>query len=150
MNKFSSSVCKLLKHYVYLYTDPRDGSVFYIGKGINQRCFSHLTDTRDTDKVERIQELQKLGLKPGIEVLRHGLSETEALQVESAAIDLLGVKNLTNRVHGHGSSSVGRSGVAELTATLDAKPIEIKLKAILININKNFFHGMRSSMKGLD
>ena len=27
-----------LGYYVYLYVDPRDGKVFYIGKGKGERC----------------------------------------------------------------------------------------------------------------
>jgi len=141
-NAFSSTTSKSLKSYVYLYLDPRDGSVFYVGKGQGNRCFSHLSDTRDTKKVEYILDLRKLGHEPKIEILRHGLSGTEALQVESAVIDLLGLDQLTNRVLGHGSSSVGRSDIDQLCAIFDAKPIEISHKAILININKNFMYGM--------
>lgn len=142
--KFSNTTCKRLGHYVYLYIDPRDQRVFYVGKGLNNRCFSHLNDLKDTAKVQRIQELRKLDLEPIIEILRYGLTESEALQVESAAIDLLGLDELTNKVHGHGSSSVGRSGVDELNATLDAREVQIDQnhKVILININKNFVYGM--------
>jgi hypothetical protein len=31
-----------LRYYVYLYVDPRDGKVFYIGKGKEERCLDHL------------------------------------------------------------------------------------------------------------
>jgi len=141
-NQFSPKTREQLKFYVYLYIDPRDDSVFYVGKGNNNRCFSHLKDKSETAKVRYIEELHKLGLSPRIEVLRHGISAEEALQAESAAIDLLGLHQLTNRVRGHGSSANGRAGVEELSATLDARDVQVTPPSILININKNFFHGM--------
>jgi hypothetical protein len=30
-----------LAYYVYLLIDPRDGKVFYVGKGKGGRCFDH-------------------------------------------------------------------------------------------------------------
>jgi hypothetical protein len=31
-------MAEALEHYVYLYIDPRDGKVFYIGKGKGESC----------------------------------------------------------------------------------------------------------------
>ncbi len=52
---FTKKVCEQLGYYVYLYIDPRDESVFYVGKGRSNRCFSHLNDTNETEKTERIR-----------------------------------------------------------------------------------------------
>lgn len=38
---FSQSVIEKLKYYVYLLQDPRDNSVFYVGKGVGNRVFQH-------------------------------------------------------------------------------------------------------------
>ena len=140
--KFTPKTHEQLKHYVYLYIDPRNNSVFYVGKGFKNRCYSHLSDSSETDKLARIDELEKIGLEPQIDILRHGLSSEQALEVESAAIDLLGLHNITNRVLGHGSSKKGRAGVDELSALLDAQPVDIDHPSILININQTFYHGM--------
>lgn len=140
--KFSGKACEKLKHYVYLYIDPRDDRPFYVGKGVGNRCFVHLKDGSDTAKTAVIKELKKLGKEPRIEILKYGLTDTQALLVESTAIDLLGVGELTNKVRGHGSRVGSRAGVAELAATLDAVDAYIKEPTILININKLFRHGM--------
>ena len=142
---FSEKARRALKHYVYIYIDPRDKRVFYVGKGIGNRCFSHLKDTSETEKTERIEELRKLGKRPLIDVLKFGLSEKDALLVESTAIDLLGLTELTNRVRGYGSRVGSRASVEQLAATLDAKPARIdpKQKVILININRAFEYDMK-------
>jgi hypothetical protein len=139
---FSQKAIEQLKHYVYLYIDPSTDEVFYIGKGRGNRCFTHLHDKSESEKVSKIAELLKLGREPRIEILRYGLTEAEALQVESAAIDLIGIVKLTNRVRGHGSFGNDRTDVKYLNAQLDAKLADIKHPAILININQNFRFGM--------
>ena len=42
IEKFSPEVCENLKWYVYRLVDPRDGSTFYIGRGLNNRIFDHV------------------------------------------------------------------------------------------------------------
>ena len=117
---FSPKVREKLKFYVYLYTDPRTGKPFYIGKGQGNRCFAHLKDIAHTDKTQAIRELNKLGLKPRIEILKYGLTEKQALLVEATAIDLLDVMVLSNRVRGHGSRYGGRAEVDEIAAIPEA------------------------------
>ena len=147
MKMFSERARKQLKFYVYLYIDPRDGEVFYVGKGTGNRCFHHLKDVRESDKAARIAEIRKAGLEPCIEVLKYGLSEQQALLVEATAIDLLEVDNLTNGVRGHGSRVGSRAGVEQLMATLSASPVRIDAKhsAVLINITKTHRYGMSAA-----
>lgn len=135
---FTAKVSEKLKHYVYLYVNPRTSRPFYVGKGTRNRCFSHLKDKTESKKAKTIDELRKLRLKPRIEILKYGLTEDEALLVEATAIDLLGVDTLTNKVRGHGSRHGSRGGVDEIAATLGAKDVKIKEPAILININRNY------------
>lgn len=144
MKKFSERARKLLKYYVYLYIDPRDGVVFYVGKGRGNRCFQHLKDVREGDKAARIADIRKSRQEPIIEVLKYGLTEQQALLVEATAIDLLEVDNLTNGVRGHGCRVGSRAGVEQLMATLSASPIKIDPKhpAVLINITKTHRYGM--------
>ena len=41
--KFSTNTTKHLGHYVYALVDPRDDSIFYVGKASgNNRAFDHL------------------------------------------------------------------------------------------------------------
>lgn len=140
--KLSTKAREKLRSYVYLYIDPRDNSVFYVGKGTNNRCFSHLSDNNESHKAARIAELKKLGHEPRIEILRHGLTSDEAHHVESAAIDLLGLHALTNRVTGHHTTAQGRAEINELQTILDARTVDITHPCVLITINRMFTHGM--------
>jgi uncharacterized protein len=142
MPQIPQRVCEKLKYYVYLYVDPRTQRPFYVGKGKGNRIYGHLSDTEDTDKVNRIGELRKLGLEPVLEILKFGLTEREAFLVESAAIELLGVDELTNRVKGHGAIENGRGLLTETIQELDAEAITITDKAILINISRLYRYGM--------
>lgn len=139
---FTSKVKEQLKDYVYLYIDPRTGKPFYVGKGKGNRCFRHLKDKTESAKVQTIDELRKLRLKPQIDLLKYGLTKDEALLVEATAIDLLGLESLTNKVHGHGSRHASRGTVDDIASTLDAKVAKITESAILININRNYRPGM--------
>ena len=39
---FRLGVVEQLQYYVYRLIDPRDGQTFYVGKGKNNRIFSHI------------------------------------------------------------------------------------------------------------
>lgn len=131
-----------LKYYVYLYVDPRDQRVFYVGKGRGNRCLTHMNDKSESAKVKYIADLRKLGLKPRVEFLRYGLSEAEALLVEATAIELLGFDTLTNKVRGHGTNDARRGEVGEVAAQLDAREVEVIHPTLLINVNREYRFGM--------
>jgi hypothetical protein len=69
-----------LGSYVYLLVDPRDGRIFYVGKGEGGRCFEHLAEARttradsrgDDTKLRTIREIEASGRAVRIDVLRHG------------------------------------------------------------------------------
>ncbi len=142
INSFPQKVREQLKHYVYLYTDPRTDRPFYIGQGRGNRIFSHLKDNRETDKTKVLNELRRLGISPKLEVLKYGLTKKEALLVESAAINLLKLTNLTNIVHGHEAHFNGRTTVGDLIHILSSEKAKIKEPVILITINKAYRFGM--------
>jgi hypothetical protein len=137
-------VAVVLKSYVYVYTDPRDGRPFYVGKGKGNRLFSHLDDQAETKKTAAIASIRDSGQEPRIDILRYGLSDAEAALVEAAAIDLLGLANLTNRVAGHHAASLGRISSQDLITLLTAKDVEVRHKALLITINKLYRSDMTS------
>jgi hypothetical protein len=130
-----------LRYYVYLYVDPRDHQPFYIGKGKGNRVYAHLSDASETEKVERISELQKLGLEPVIEILKYDLTEREAFLIESAGIDLIGIDRLTNRVKGHAMTN-NRALLSDIIHELDAEDVEIEHSVVLINISRMYHYGM--------
>lgn len=139
----SPKVAERLKYYVYLYIDPRNDRVFYVGKGKGSRMLDHLYEVGESEKVNIIRELRLEGLEPKLEILVHGLDdELDALRVEAAVIDLLGKENLTNQVRGWGSKVVGRSSLKELRALYDAVPAQIDDAVLLIRINQLYRYGI--------
>lgn len=134
--KLTPEVANVLNSYVYVYIDPRNGEIFYIGKGKNDRLFSHLRDTSETKKTARITDIRNSGKEPQIDLLRYGLSDSEAELVEASAIDLIGKSQLTNKMSGHHKGSFPRISSKELILMLNAKETEIHHKAILITINR--------------
>lgn len=144
--KSTKEFVEFLKSYVYVYIDPRDGKPFYIGKGIGGRLYSHLDDQSDSEKVAKIAEIRRCGKEPQIDILRYGLSDSEARLVEAAAIDLIGLENLTNRMAGYHKQSLGRITSQDIIAVVAAKRVEVRHKAILFTINRLY----RSNMTPLE
>lgn len=143
--EFSKKTLENLGYYVYVYSDPDTKKPFYIGKGKGNRCFAHLYDNKESEKVAKIQELIQAKKEPIIEVLVHGVDEETALKVEAAAIDLIGVENLTNVQKGHHSSVYGRIDVDELNRRYDIEFLtedDITENVIMIRINQAYHYGM--------
>lgn len=144
MNKqFSKEVINKLKYYVYIYSDPETEEIFYVGKGIGNRLFSHLNDSDDTEKTRYIKRIRDRGKEPKIEILIHGLEdEHTALKVEAAIIDLIGKDKLTNRVRGWQSGFFGRVEVNQLISHYEREHVNIDEPAILIRLNRLFRYDM--------
>jgi hypothetical protein len=146
IDKFPQTVAEKLGFYVYVYLDPSTNEIFYIGKGKDNRCFSHLNDMNDNEKNQRIKKIRALGLEPKIEVLAFGLDEGAALRVEAAAIDLVGIKNLTNLQRGHNSDALGRKTLDDLIALFHAQSVKhFEENIVLIRVNQSYRSGMPPS-----
>lgn len=138
---FDQAVIEQLGYYVYVLKDPRTGDVFYVGKGLGNRIFQHVACALDSptanEKLDRIRDICNSGHSVTHFVLRHGLTETSAFEVEAAAIDLLGFDNLTNAQGGHYSGNYGIQTVDEIAAMYEAEPFSPDgASVMLININK--------------
>ena len=143
MNEFPAQIQDKIKFYVYLYIDPRNDEIFYVGKGRGNRAFSHLRQKTASAKNMRIRDIQSDGFQPRIEVLVHGLDdESTSRKIEASVIDLLGIDNLTNIQNGYESREFGRMSTEQLKAIYGATKVTIREPAILININKSFRYGM--------
>lgn len=143
IDEFPKAIHEKLKYYVYLYIDPRDNAIFYVGKGNGNRAFAHLNEESDKEKVKRIRDIKKDGLQPRIEILIHGIEDDEtAKRIEASIIDLIGIDSLTNLQRGYDSRSYGRMSLEQIIATYAAAEVEITDPALIININRSFRYGM--------
>lgn len=86
--------------YVYVYIDPRNLEMFYVGKGRGSRKGAHLSDKSDKEKARQISAIRKAGQKPTIRVIARDLSEHDALLIEKTLLWKLG-SQLTNVASGH-------------------------------------------------
>ena len=75
-----------LGYYVYQYQTPLTGEIYYIGKGVNDRCWNHVTEK---------------GYNPEhLMIVAQNLTEEEALLLESYLINQYR-PTLDNKVSGH-------------------------------------------------
>lgn len=139
---FSQSVIENLNYYVYYLKDPRNGEVFYIGKGLGNRIFNHIACADEfvleSEKLDRIREIKSSNNLVQHFVVRHGLSEKESFEIEAALIDFIGISNLSNIQGGHYSSDYGIKTTEEISAMYDAEELKTDEPIILININEQY------------
>ena len=93
--KFDDIASREIGWYVYALRDPRDGVVFYVGKGRANRWFDHIQEARvrvDSPhlKLAKIREIEAAGESVDAFIVRRGLtSEKVAYEVEAAVIHAL-------------------------------------------------------------
>lgn len=150
---FVPGVAEKLGYYVYALLDPRDGTVFYVGKGKGDRVYQHARRARKVDsaqtraglKLDRIRAIHAEGREVGVELVRHGLSEETAFVVEAAVADALIIAgvDLTNLVAGHGTEQ-GWRPLEDIVAGYVATEVEIapEHRVLLIRVSREFRHGM--------
>lgn len=139
---FRPGVVEHLQYYVYRLIDPRDGQTFYVGKGKDNRIFSHIYDEQISkesdvisDKIQRIRDIKASGLEVLHVIHRHALDEQTAFEVEGALIDAyLGLSNIQN---GAGNSENGVMHIHEINQKYAAEEAILKHKVLLISINKS-------------
>lgn len=130
---------------VYLYRNPLDQKIFYIGEGTVARALdwpNHLNI-----KTQRIfDQIRTEGKTPIIEFLRENLNKNTAQLYEGVAIDVIGLKNLTNDKKGKGSThrTIDNSTMSsnELRIHLNPDEADISERAVLIRINQLYRSGM--------
>jgi uncharacterized protein len=146
VNEFPRSVIDQLGYYVYLLVDPLTNKVFYVGKGTENRIFAHINSAiaspLESDKLARIRSIQSQGFEVQHYIIRHGLTEKEAFEVEAALIDYIDIRELTNIVAGHDSDSRGLMQITDIIAKYLAPEIEIVEPVILITVNRLFRRNM--------
>ena len=89
----------------------------------------------ESDKLDRIREIHGAGHQVEHQLLRFGLTDRAAFEVEAAAIQLLGTDELTNKVEGHHVWRRGRMATDIAISLFDAPPApEITERVILFRI----------------
>ena len=137
------AVARKLGYYVYVYVDPFDNSVFYIGKGQNNRALAHLNADEKRTISKRIRSIQARGRQPRIDILAHKLPNADtALRIEAAAIDLLGTGKLTNTIRGWQGDGIGRTSIDHLVAHYTRRSPKFKEPVMLIRINQLYHFDM--------
>ena len=148
---FDQLVIEKLDFYVYCLIDPSNDEAFYIGKGIGNRIFDHekcaIKSKSSNLKLDRIREIKSRGDNVKMLILRHGIDEQTAFEIEASVIDF-GLQcnlNFSNIVMGHDSSDRGLMTIDELNRLYAAKPLtEISDPVLSININRGYKRGMSS------
>ena len=150
MKKFGHKSIEELGFYVYSLVDPRNRKIFYIGKGSGNRVFQHceaaILEDEESLKLNLIRDIMASGAKVEYYILRHKLSEKEALQIESVLIDFLTYPKfntehvLTNIVSGHHQWDEGIKTAEEISVIYDCEKIKVRPydNLMLVSLNRSF------------
>lgn len=109
-------VCEIRRFYVYDLIDPRDGSIFYVGKGRGQRINDHERDARagkQSSKCDRIREIWAAGHQVSKRIVKQFDMEAAAYAFEAQRTMDIGLENLTNeKLGGQGGRRMTSSDLA--------------------------------------
>ena len=91
--------------YVYVFIDPRDNQVFYVGKGRGSRITDHfskiLRKAHYNSKLSnKVNKIWSLGLDVIKKKIAENLTDTQAFELESKKITEYGIHNLCNILTG--------------------------------------------------
>jgi len=146
IDSFPQSVIEKIGFYVYVLIDPENNKVFYVGKGKGNRIFAHLNcaiiSEGESEKLGKIRSILEKGLDVEYSIIRHGLTEKEAFEVEGAVIDYIDLDVLTNIKDGHHSLDRGQMSVTEIIAQYNAPEITITEPVILLTVNRLYRRNM--------
>lgn len=136
-------------YYVYVYLDPTNDEVFYVGKGKENRFMVHLRPSKlreNSEKSKKIKKILKAGVDPIIVIIFDGLTESEALDKEREIISQYGKENLTNK-------TLGGQGVSGLISPFlgrkHTQKAKEKIRKSKIGI-KNPMFGKKRSKESID
>ncbi|WP_159599193.1 LEM-3-like GIY-YIG domain-containing protein [Agromyces humi] len=145
--RIPNEVAEVLRYYVYALRDPRDGRVFYVGKGVGDRINAHVREAgadleSERAKLRTINDIEASGLEVELLFLRsHIDDETTAFTVEQAVIDAFAADGhtLTNLVRGHHSGAHGLATLPVVVARHRATPCPpIDLPLIMVKIQRGW------------
>lgn len=149
MEQFSGLTQEKLGYYIYCLIDPIDHKVLYIGKGKGNRVFQHALhaekcEDEATEKIARIKEIHERtdgNNNVGYSIIRHGLDNNLAIEIESVLIDILTHQSLntesilTNIQGAYDQRLRGISTVEEVEAHYAAKDINVNPEDFILLVN---------------
>ena len=140
--EISRHMASQLGYYVYLYLDPNTNLPLYVGKGKGTRILAHLWADGDCDKGKAMRSLRESGQQPELKFVRYGLTEPEALLVESALIDIIGLDQLTNKISGHNSTGSGLMSFDQVQSRFVTEEVVIGHSVLMIRLPRAFRYDM--------
>lgn len=141
--RIPGEVAAAIRYYVYALRDPRNGRVFYVGKGVGDRINSHVREAGKDPESERaklktINDIEAAGLSVDLLFLRTGIEDEQtAFVLEQAVIDGFAADNhpLTNLVRGHHAGTDGLASLSAMVARHRALPCPpIEAPVIMVKI----------------
>lgn len=81
-------------YYVYEWSHPASGEVFYVGMGRKLRAWD--ARRRNSRFKDFCSQLEAIGLKPVVVLVAENLSEKEAFNLEGDRVQFHGIDTLTN------------------------------------------------------
>jgi hypothetical protein len=147
MTGFSPETIEAIGGYVYALVDPRKPKtdprrIFYVGKGIGQRCFAHAAaevkwnrSEEPNPKIKLIREIrQAIGAPPLIQLISHRLTDEESHRLEAALISVLQTEG--NLASGKYAAEYGLP-VSEIEGLYShpLKELELRHRVLLVSLN---------------
>ena len=149
IKNFDTKTIESLKYYVYMLLDPTTDEPFYVGKGKENRVFDHLRlalkDGKENCKYDEIKRIINSGHTVKHLIVRHGLNEKTAIEIEASLIDTFKyIPKFKSFISGN--KQVGIKSIEKGIMTTDdikrlynAKPLKkLKNDCIIININTSY------------
>jgi hypothetical protein len=129
ITSFPNEIHDILGYYVYKLIDPRNGQVFYVGRGKGDRIFQHLRNELSEEsyldeindeeanieipmKKQTIRDIRNEGLNVIHIIHRHGLTFELSKEVEASLLD--DYSGVTNIQGGYGSIERGPMNVQQI------------------------------------
>ncbi len=124
-----------MEYYVYQLIDPRDESIFYVGKGCRKRMYQHVESVKygqipngsNTKLGHKIKKILSLELKVKYKKVFLTENKQDAYNKEKELIEEIGLKNLCNLTDG------GEGGFSSEQQKLNNKKSQEKQKFLREN-----------------
>jgi len=104
------------KFYVYTWIDPRNQTVFYVGKGKGKRAYSVYKKHRNEFFIRKFESIKKDGFEPQVIIVKENLTEKEAYSLEFDLINQykrFGDGGTLTNLH----ISLGRGGTSDIDSS---------------------------------